>query len=128
MQHNIPFRVRNAVRRRFIERMQNIGAQPPYLLKQYFPLTIPQVKIHFESQFLHGMTWDNYGTTGLWEVDHIIPISRFDLTQHSHRTVCFSALNTRPAWRQDNANKGIRIIESLISDQLRAKAQEIGVL
>ena len=30
---------------------------------------------HLESQFLPGMTWDNYGE---WHVDHVIPISAFN--------------------------------------------------
>jgi hypothetical protein len=33
---------------------------------------------HFESKFTNKMTWENYGS--YWHVDHIIPISSFDLT------------------------------------------------
>jgi 5-methylcytosine-specific restriction endonuclease McrA len=33
---------------------------------------------HFESKFTPKMTWENHGS--YWHVDHIIPISSFDLT------------------------------------------------
>lgn len=35
--------------------------------------SIDNFKIHIESQFIKGMTWENHGK--VWDLDHIIPIS-----------------------------------------------------
>lgn len=31
---------------------------------------------HIESQFTHGMNWENYGKNKYWEIDHIKPLSK----------------------------------------------------
>ena len=43
-----------------------------------FGCTEPCLLKWLESKFTHKMTWENYGS--YWHVDHIIPISSFDLT------------------------------------------------
>ena len=36
--------------------------------------TLEDLKLHLESHFLSGMTWENYGRNG-WHIDHLIPLS-----------------------------------------------------
>lgn len=59
------------------------------------------LKYHFEKQFSHGMTWDNWGE--VWEVDHIIPCSTFHFTGLDDPLFkeCWSLSNLRPllTWR-----------------------------
>ena len=43
------------------------------------------------------MSWDNYGRDG-WHIDHLIPMSWFDLRKLAHRKLCQRLANLRPAW------------------------------
>ena len=62
------------------------------------------LKKHIESQFIEGMTWENHGTHG-WHIDHIIPLSVFDLSNHEDQRKAFHYTNLRPLWWQDNIAK-----------------------
>jgi len=67
---------------------------------------------HLESQFTEGMTWENYGLKG-WHVDHIMPISSYDLTNEDEVKKACHYTNLQPLWWQDNLEKGdkVRILE-----------------
>ncbi len=67
--------------------------------------TLEQLKVHLESKFQNGMTWENYGRHG-WHVDHIRPLSAFDLTDVSQLKVACHYSNLQPLWATDNLRKG----------------------
>jgi hypothetical protein len=69
---------------------------------------LEQLKQYLESKFLPGMTWSNYGKNG-WEVDHIYPCSKFDLTKEEEQRKCFHYTNLQPLWALDNWKKGNKI-------------------
>lgn len=58
------------------------------------------VKLHFESLFQPGMSWDNYGQ---WEIDHIVPLS-IATTEDEVIRLCYYK-NLQPLWKEDNLNK-----------------------
>ncbi len=64
-------------------------------------------KAHIESQFEPWMSWDNYGE---WEIDHIIPISKFNLADESELFKAFHYSNCQPLREIDNMIKGDRIV------------------
>lgn len=67
--------------------------------------TIEEFKQHIERQFSEGMSWSNYGE---WHVDHIKPVSLFDLTQEVEQLKAFHYSNCQPLWAADNKSKGNR--------------------
>lgn len=67
--------------------------------------SIPYARKHLESQFTHGMNWDNHGVLG-WHIDHIIPCASFDLSDPEQQRQCFHYTNLQPLWAQDNEVKG----------------------
>lgn len=67
--------------------------------------TIEEFKIYLEKNFLPGMTWENYGRFG-WHVDHIKPLSLFDLTDPAQLKLVSHYTNLTPLWWKDNISKG----------------------
>lgn len=59
--------------------------------------TIPEFKLHLESQFKPEMNWDNHGT--VWEIDHIKSCSSFDLTDIKQQKECFHYTNMQPLFK-----------------------------
>lgn len=58
------------------------------------------LKNYLESKFEEGMSWDNWGD---WEVDHIKPVSLFDLKTDSK--IVNALENLQPLWWEENIKK-----------------------
>jgi len=70
--------------------------------------SIENAKAHIEKQFLDDMNWGNHGK--VWEIDHIIPIASFDLTEKEEQIKAFNYKNLQPLYKFDNRSKGSRIV------------------
>lgn len=69
--------------------------------------SIEDFKTYLESKFKDGMNWENQGYKG-WHIDHIIPISNFDLTNEIELKKACHYTNLQPLWAADNFAKGIK--------------------
>ena len=70
--------------------------------------SIEYFKKYIESQFLDGMSWKNYGSgDGRWNLDHIKPLSRFDLVDRKQFLKACHYSNMQPMWSMDNSKKGV---------------------
>lgn len=67
--------------------------------------SIPEFKEHIEKQFQDGMTWENHGIH-TWHLDHIKPLSSFDLTDRSQLLEAVHYTNIQPLWAKENLRKG----------------------
>lgn len=67
--------------------------------------TIPELKEHLENQFQEGMSWNNHGKYG-WHIDHIKPLSSFDLSNKTQFLEACHYTNLQPLWARDNLSKG----------------------
>ena len=67
--------------------------------------TIPELKAHLEAQFQPGMTWDNWSLKG-WHIDHIKPLTSFDLTDREQFLQACHYTNLQPLWASENLSKG----------------------
>ena len=65
--------------------------------------SLEELKLFLENQFLPGMSWDN---SGEWHIDHIIPLSAFDLTDKEECKKACHYTNLQPLWAEDNLKKG----------------------
>lgn len=59
------------------------------------------LKLHMESLFREGMSWDNHGE---WHIDHIKPVSLFD--PETDVSIVNSLDNLQPLWAYENLSKG----------------------
>lgn len=68
--------------------------------------TVKELITYLESQFQVGMCWDNYGSgNNKWNIDHIMPLSKFDLTKQEQVRIACNYKNLRPLWQIDNIRK-----------------------
>ena len=72
--------------------------------------SVDDLKLHLESLFQPGMSWDNYGE---WHIDHIVPDSWFEYNsyQDSSFKECWALANLQPLWAKDNLKKSNKYME-----------------
>lgn len=68
-----------------------------------------EFKMHIESQFQPGMSWEN---RNLWHIDHIMPISMAKTYDEIVRLNHYR--NLRPLWAYENKSKGNKAPEILV--------------
>lgn len=61
---------------------------------------------YIESLFKDGMSWDNHGE---WHIDHIIPLSSFNLKNRDEFLKAVHYTNLQPLWKSENLSKGSKI-------------------
>jgi hypothetical protein len=66
--------------------------------------SIEELKLHLESLFEPGMTWENWSRTG-WHIDHIIPLDAFNLSDPKQFKEACKYTNLQPLWAKDNLRK-----------------------
>jgi hypothetical protein len=95
-------RIRNLVRNTF---RKSGHTKPEKRTEEILGCNYDSLKLHLESQFVEGMSWDNRGE---WHIDHKIPLATAntveELIKLSHYT------NLQPLWGEDNIRKGCKIL------------------
>lgn len=66
-----------------------------------------ELRENIESKFKAGMSWDNYGE---WEIDHIKPVSSFDL-ENTDPSIVSSLDNLQPLWELENIKKSNNYVQ-----------------
>lgn len=75
---------------------------------KFLGCTVNQARAHIESQFESWMTWENHGKYG-WHIDHIKPLSAFDLTDPAQVAEACHFTNLRPLhWRENLVKGGVK--------------------
>lgn len=67
-----------------------------------------EARTWIESKWVEGMSWDNHSLHG-WHIDHIIPVSNFNLADEEQQKICFNYKNLQPLWALDNLIKSNKI-------------------
>jgi hypothetical protein len=84
---------------------------------RYIFLSRTDFREYIEHQFLEGMNWENYCIE--WEIDHIVPVSLFDMEEIEDLKICWHYLNLMPMWRKDNVEKANSLYFAKIEIQKR---------
>ena len=88
---NLRYRVHKAILRRSDSAQELLGC------------VVAKAIEYLESLFELGMSWETYGS---WHIDHIKPLSLFDLSDPEQQRECFHYTNLQPLWAEDNYKKG----------------------
>lgn len=67
--------------------------------------SLNEFRTHMSGKFKAGMTWENYGQ---WEIDHVVPLAKFDLTNSAEADKALHYSNLQPLWKLENRIKGAR--------------------
>jgi hypothetical protein len=63
-------------------------------------------KTYIEKQFKQGMTWNNRGNgNDFWQLDHIVPLCKFNLTDPAQLSKACHYTNLQPLWHEDHLIK-----------------------
>lgn len=97
-------RIREALRSRLKEYLRQPIGTPSH---QLFGCSSSDLRKHIESLMVGGMTWRGYGRS--WHIDHIVPLSSFDLSDPAQRAKACHYTNLRPLWAVQNLAKGSKL-------------------
>ena len=67
--------------------------------------------------FIDSVKFENHGKE--WHIDHVIPLSHFDLENEDEQIIAFNWRNTMPLSCQENLSKGIKIIKEQIEQHYK---------
>lgn len=70
---------------------------------ELFGCDVEELKTYLEKRFLPEWNWGNHGK--VWHIDHIKPLSKFDLTNESEQKKAFHYTNLQPLLKRDNLIK-----------------------
>lgn len=98
-------RIRCTISNRISSLIRKGGRSTSDILKKQCGYTVQELMEHLQRQFTPGMNWSNYGRSG-WHIDHIVPVSDFDLTDDAQFAACWGLGNLRPLWGIENSKKG----------------------
>lgn len=102
---DLQYKMSSLLRRR-LEKVIN-GKQKTGSAVHDLGCTLPELISYIEQQFTEGMSWDNWSIDG-WHLDHIKPLSSFDLTDPEQYKQAAHYTNLQPLWAHDNLSKGNR--------------------
>jgi len=85
------------MRNRFIELIKKTSLIKSDSVNNLIGCSINECKKHLESLFYPEMNWSNHGE--IWEIDHIIPCSSFNLTETEEQKKCFNFSNLQPLFK-----------------------------
>lgn len=107
--NNSLFKLKKNLRSRIykIFKTQNIYKNKKCL--ELLGCSFDKVKKYLESQFKEGMTWDNHSQFG-WHIDHIIPLSSFDLSDPEQAKKACHWTNLQPLWWDENLKKSNKLL------------------
>ncbi len=74
-------------------------------------LSMGEFILHLEDLFQEGMSWENYGE---WHIDHISPLSGFDLSDPEQVKKACHFTNLQPLWAGENLSKGGNSLEEQV--------------
>jgi len=96
------YRIKENLRKRMWETIAKLGNKKSAKSLSLLGCSALECRDYLANLFTEGMSWENYGQ---WHIDHIRPISSFDLSNPQEQRQCFHYTNLQPLWALDNLIK-----------------------
>ena len=104
---DIDFAVISNLRSRFKIWFKRKGEKRSTSIKYLIGCSKKELIQHLEKQFQPGMTWENYGK---WHIDHIKPLSKFNIKNKKEVAMAMHYTNLQPLWATENQKKFNKIL------------------
>ena len=106
--NNISYRISRSIRSRIASGLK--GKDKSSNTEKLLGCTFIEFEKYLENNFKKGMSWKNYGFgRSKWNIDHTIPVSKFNLENEDEQKECFHFSNQKPMWQPENQSKGNKI-------------------
>lgn len=102
-QEDAGFRIKHITSARISQALKTYQTLKNDRTIEYLGCSIGEYVEYLEKMFDENMTWENQGE--YWEIDHIKPISSFDLNIEENLYKCFHYKNTQPLEKTKNRQK-----------------------
>lgn len=99
-------RLQRNVRKRLKKALRKTNTKTMFTTNKLIGCSPSELRIWIEQHWTPGMSWDNYGKTDGWAVDHIIPVSSFTLSNPIHQLLVNNKYNLRPLNWYINSTRG----------------------
>lgn len=103
------FRAESLIRRRILNAIKMKKTSKHYKFADLLGCTGEECYNYLLSQFTEDMTEEAF-MNGDIHIDHIRPVSSFNLTDPQQQKECFHYTNLQPLWAKENLSKGSKII------------------
>jgi len=107
--NNIKVRLISVCRKRIYDAIKRRNVKKKAHTMDLIGCSIEELIKHLESKFKSGMSWENYGK---WHIDHIRPLSKFDLSDENQLKEACHYSNLQPLWAFENLSKGAKTINN----------------
>lgn len=97
---NLNYRIKRAIRARLKTALAKDYKKESSI--SYLGCDLEHFKDYMSNLFTENMSWDNYGE---WHIDHIKPLSLFDLSKEEEIKKAQHYTNLQPLWAKDNILK-----------------------
>jgi hypothetical protein len=95
------------IKKNLRNRIKEVLGYKDFSLSQTLGCTPKEFRQYLSSKFRDGMTWENYGL--IWHIDHIRPLSDFDLNIKEQRIEANHFSNLQPLLINENLKKGDKL-------------------
>ena len=96
------YRIRKILNNRLRAAFKNVNGKKSKSILELCGAGLELVKQHIENQFKPGMSWQNHGK---WHIDHIKPVSSFNLLNEEEIKKACHYTNLQPLWALENLRK-----------------------
>ncbi len=102
-QYDPLFKVISVLRKRIYSALNSKKWHKNSPYSDYVGCSQDQLKLHIETQFQSGMSWNNYGHS-TWHIDHKVPLATAKTEEEVYKLCHYT--NLQPMWAKDNFSKG----------------------